>query len=157
MIFLRALCILAGLTLAFALEVQAADQAHALRAGRGGVIFHYAVMPAEIVLGPTNRAMHDGGRQGTSHVVVAVFDALTNERIATTEVTASVSRAGSAPVIKRLQPMAIADLPVFGGFFELDAPGVYTLRFKAIRPGATGAAAAAEAEFEYRVSPERRR
>jgi hypothetical protein len=50
--------------------------------------------------------------------------------------------------------MAIADRPVYGGFFELDAPGVYTLRFEATRPGA---AAAVRAQFEYRVSPEGRR
>jgi hypothetical protein len=154
MTFLRALSILAGLTLTFALDVRGADQAHALRAGRGGVVFHYAVMPAEIVLGPTSPAAHDGARQGTSHVVVAVFDASTNERIAVTEVTASVSRGRSPPVIKRLEPMAIADRAVYGGLFELEAPGVYTLRFKAIRPGA---AAAVGAQFEYRVSPEGRR
>jgi hypothetical protein len=86
--------------------------------------------------------------------VVAVFDASTNERIAVTEVTASVSRGRSPPVIKRLEPMAIADRAVYGGLFELEAPGVYTLRFNAIRPGA---AAAVGAQFEYRVSPEGRR
>jgi hypothetical protein len=104
MTFLRPLCILAGLALTFSLEVQAADQAHALRAGSGGVVFHYAVMPAEIVLGPTSPATHNGARQGTSHVMVAVFDASTNERIAVTEVTASVSRGRSPPVKSASNP-----------------------------------------------------
>ena len=50
--------------------------------------------------------------------------------------------------------MAIANQPSFGGFFPLDVPGIYRIRFEVRRPGIAEVAAA---EFEHRVSLEVRR
>lgn len=137
----------------------AAEPAHALRQ-RGGITFHYGVVPAQVVLAHADqhpeRRMHGGAapKGGASHVVVALFDAAKGERIAQAEVIATVTVVGGASVTKRLEPMTIADQPSFGGFFQLGIPGIYRLRFEARRPGA---AEAASAEFEYRVSPQGRR
>jgi hypothetical protein len=133
-------------------QVRAADPAHALRqATAQEVVFHYGVVPAAVVLAHPDkhpvREMHRGAApQGASHLVAALFDAARGERIEDAEVTASAT--------KRLEPMAIANQPSFGGFFSLGAPGIYRLRFEARRPGV---AEVASAEFEYRLSPEGRR
>ena len=144
---------------AFAAHRAAAEPAHAFREAGGEVVFHYGVVPAQLVLAHPDkhpeRQMHGGAApSGASHVVVALFDAAKGERIAQAEVTATVSLLGGAAVTKRLEPMMIAAQPSFGGFFSLGAPGVYKLRFEARRPGIPGVASA---QFEHRVSPEGRR
>jgi len=141
-------------------QVRAADPAHALRqATAQEVVFHYGVVPAAVVLAHPDkhpeREMHRGAApKGASHLVVALLDAAKGERIADAEVTATVTLLGGASATKRLEPMAIANQPSFGGFFSLGAPGIYRLRFEARRPGV---AEVASAEFEYRLSPEGRR
>lgn len=146
-------------SLFFAGPLIAAEPAHALRQPKPGVVFHYGVVPAEVVLAHPEqhpeREMHRGAApKGASHLVVALFDAAKGERIADAEVTATVTLLGGASATKRLEPMAIANQPSFGGFFSLGAPGIYRLRFEARRPGV---AEVASAEFEYRLSPEGRR
>ena len=140
-------------------SLRAAEPRHALRQTGAEIVFHYGIVPAQVVLAHPvehpERAMHSGkAPTGASHVVVALFDAVKSERIAQAEVTATLTLLGGASVTKRLEPMAIAGLPSFGGFFSLGAPGIYKLRFEARRPAA---AELASAEFEYRVSPEGRR
>jgi len=147
------------LLLSSAGQAFAADPAHALRQTGRDVVFHYGVVPAQVVLAHPDkhpeREMHGGAApKGASHVVVALFDAAKGERIAQAQVTTTVSLLGGASVTKRLEPMMIANQPSFGGFFSLGAPGIYRLRFEARRPGV---AEVASAEFEYRVSPEGRR
>ena len=70
------------------------------------------------------------------------------------EVTARVTLLGGTSVTKRLELMEIANQPSFGGYFQLGMPGIYRIRFEVRRPGA---AHAATAEFEYRVSVDGRR
>jgi hypothetical protein len=147
------------LWLLFAGQSLAADPAHALRQAGREVVFHYGVVPAQVVLAHPDkhpeREMHQGvAPKGASHLVVALFDAAKGERIARAEVTATVSLLGGPSVTKRLEPMTVADQPSFGGFFTLGMPGIYKLRFEARAPGIREAATA---EFEYRVSPEGRR
>ena len=137
----------------------AAEPAHAVRQATGRIVFHYGVVPAQVVLAHPDRhperKMHGGAApKGASHLVVAVFDAAKGERIADAEVTATVSLLGGGSVTKRLEPMAIAGQPSFGGFFSLGMPGIYRLRFEARRPAV---AQPDSAEFEYRVPPEGRR
>lgn len=145
--------------LIFAANRVAAEPVHALREAGREVVFHYGVVPAQVVLAHPDkhpeRQMHGGAApRGASHVVVALFDAAKGERIARAEVTATVSLLGGAAVTKRLEPMMIAGQPSFGGFFSLGAPGIYKLRFEARRPGVQDVASA---DFEHRVSPEGRR
>lgn len=140
-------------------SLQAAESAHALRRESAGIVFHYGIVPAQVVLAHPDkhpeREMHGGAApKGASHLVVALFDAAKGARIADAEVTATVTLLGGASVTKRLEPMTIAEQASFGGFFSLGMPGIYRLRFEVRRPGG---AETALAEFEHRVSPEGRR
>lgn len=144
--------------LIFTGNVAADDPAHALRQTPAQIVFHYGVVPAQVVLAHPDkhpeREMHGGAPKSAYHVVVALFEAASGQRIAEAEVSATVTLVGSPTVTRRLEPMAIAGQPSFGGFFSLGAPGIYRLRFEARRPGR---AQSEVAEFEYRVSPEGRR
>lgn len=135
-----------------------AEQPHALRQGADGLVFHYGLVPAEVVLAHPEqhpeRAMHGGPRRAESHIVLALFDAKDQTRIAQADVTVHITLAGGPSVTRRLEPMAIAGQPSFGGFVSVGAPGIYKIRFDVRRPGI---AAVASAVFEHRVSPELRR
>ena len=150
-------CIVALLVAAGPLP--AAEPANPLRLTKDGVVFNYGVVPAQVALAHPDqhpeRTMHRGvAPKGSSHLVVALSDAVNEQRIAEAEVTARVTLLGGGSVTKRLELMAIANQPSFGGFFPLDAPGVYRIRFEVRRPGIAEVAAA---EFEHRVSLEVRR
>ena len=128
-----------------------AQPAHSAQQG-GGLLFHYGLVPAQVVLahaeGHAERAMHKGqGKRGTSHIVVALFEAQSGRRVADAEVMLHLTLAGGSSVTTKLEPMAIAGQPGYGGFVSMAAPGVYRLRFEATRPGV----ASARAEFEHRV------
>ena len=128
-----------------------AQPAHALRQA-GGLVFHYGIVPAEIVLAHPEqhpeRAMHaDGARRGASHVVLALFD-MAGKRISQAEVQATVTLVGGPAVTRSLEPMTIAGQASFGGFFSFVAPGIYRIRFEARRTPPEGMASA---EFEHRV------
>jgi hypothetical protein len=133
----------------------AAEQSHALRQGAHNLTFHYGVVPAAVVLAHPDehpeRAMH-GGKPGreSSHLVVAIFDASSGQRVSDAEVSATVTRVGGNSVTKKLEVMRLRDQPSFGGFFSLNAPGIYRIRFEARRPARS---TPVTAEFEHRVSP----
>ena len=131
--------------------------AHASRQATAGLLFHYGLVPAEVVLAHPRqhpeREMHGGARRNESHIVLALFDTNDQTRIAQADVTVHVTLAGGPSVTRRLEPMTIAGQPGFGGFVSVGAPGIYTIRFEVRRPGVAGVASAA---FEHRVSPELR-
>lgn len=126
----------------------------------GGLLFHYGVMPAEVVLahaeGHAEREMHRGqGKGGTSHIVLALFEAKSGHRVADAEVTLHLTLSGGPGATTKLEPMTIAGQAGYGGFVSMSARGIYRLRFDARRPGVPGSA---HAEFEHRVpGPERGR
>jgi hypothetical protein len=150
-------------SLAFAAAVFAgespAQPAHAVRQ-TPLLVFHFGITPAAIVqehpAQHPERSMHGGvARNGGSHLVLALFDTATGRRIPDAVVHASVSSLGGATVTKRLEGMLIAGQPSFGGYFHVDAPGIYRIRFEASVSGYPGPATA---DFEHRVlGPERRR
>lgn len=134
-----------------------ADPAHALRQGTaGGIVFHYGVVPAEIVrrhpADHPERAMH-GGSDTDSHIILALFDSVSGTRISEARIEATVELLGGAAVRKPMEPMTVAGSASFGNYFALAVPGVYRIRFVVTRPGAAPAAA----DFEYRVAPPPRR
>lgn len=149
---------LALLGLGLLLRAGLAPAADPAPAAVGDIAFYYGVVPAEVVLkhaqAHAERQMHGGAPAGSSHVVVALFDATKGERIGVAAVTATVTLVGGASQTKRLEPMDIAGLPSFGNFFHMADAGVYRLRFEARRPRD---AHPASAEFEYRVSAKGRR
>lgn len=101
----------------------------------GGLTVYIGVMPAEIVKGdPT---MHGGKPTGhhDHHIVVAIFDTASSTRISDATVQAKVSGLGLSGTEKMLEPMDIADMITYGGFFRLPGADLYTVRLTIRRPG----------------------
>jgi hypothetical protein len=82
-------------------------------------------MPSEMLLdraeaGP-EATMHGGppGGKHAHHVVVALFEARTGERITDAAVHATVAEIGLGGRTKRLEPMPMADALTYGNYFEM--------------------------------------
>lgn len=107
----------------------------------GGLTVYLGVVPAELVKGPgphsAEQPMHGGTPRGVHehHIVVAIFDSVTNARIEDATVTAKVSGLGLSGPQKTLEPMKIADTITYGAYFNLTAD-LYTIRVTVQRPGA---------------------
>lgn len=133
------------------------QSAHASRQVADGIVFHYGLVPAELVLGHlethAERQMHGGGRLGESHLILALFDARQKTRLAQADVTVQISLPDGQVLSQRLEPMVISGQPGFGGFASVGDPGVYKIRFDVRRPGTS---TVSTAQFEYRVSPDLR-
>ena len=146
--------VLAGVAVAAALAQTALAQPQA-----SGLLFHYGLVPSEMVLSHPQsheeRRMHPGdARKGRSHLVLAIFDAASGERIAKAEVTVHITLVGGASTTRTLEPMDIARQPSFGAFVPVGAPGIYKIRFEVKRPGVAGTQ---NAEFEHRIADSRRK
>jgi hypothetical protein len=134
-----------------------AQPAHTQRQ-TSGLLFHYGLVPSEMVLSHPQsheeRRMHPGdARKGRSHLVLAIFDAASGERVAKAEVTVHIALAGGPSTTKVLEPMEIAKQASFGAFVPVGAPGIYKIRFDVKRPGMAGPESA---EFEHRIADPRR-
>ncbi len=105
----------------------------------GGLTVYLGVVPAEIIKGPgphaAERPMHGGRPRGghQHHIVVAVYDSATNQRVTDATVTAKVSGLGLSGPQAALEPMKIADTITYGGYFNLTAD-LYTIRVTVQRP-----------------------
>lgn len=146
--------ILAG---AAALAPLLQSAAHA-QAQTQGLVFHYGLVPSEMVLSlPQSREeqrMHPGdARKGRSHLVLAIFDAASGERVAKAEVMVHITLLGGPSTTKALEPMDVAGKASFGAFVPVGAPGIYKIRFEVKRPGVAGTESA---EFEHRIADPRR-
>lgn len=132
--------LLIGTLVAFILEpANAAGDGSYQRAA--GIEVYIGVVPAEITKGhePTQPKgpMHGGVPEGIYrfHLVAAVFDANTGERITDAAVTAQVVRQGQASPKTTLEPMTIAGTITYGGYIGLAGPGSYTIGLAIKRPG----------------------
>jgi hypothetical protein len=118
-----------------------------------GVAVYYAVIPAEMIRGHSSQhpeaTMHGGvpNRSHVHHVMVALFDAATLERIVDAEVTATVSEIGLAGQQKRLEPFTVADALTYGNYFEMRPRTHYRIRVDIKR---SGSQSAARVEFEFK-------
>jgi hypothetical protein len=122
----------------------------------GGLTVYLGVVPAEIVKVPgphsAERPMHGGTPRGSHeyHIVVAVYDSVSNTRISDATVTAKVSGLGLSGPQKTLEQMKIAgtitdgDIITYGAFFSL-TPDLYAIRLSVQRPGSQPVAL----EFKY--------
>lgn len=119
----------------------------------GGIGVYYAVLPAEMIRnyprGSPEVRMHGGPPNGehVHHVMVALFDDATMERIADATVTARVAEIGMTGRAKSLEPMAIAGAMTYGNYFRLANAATYRVTVDIRRPGSDGVATTA---FEYR-------
>jgi hypothetical protein len=101
-----------------------------------GVSIYLGVVPAEIVRGHPKEhpegAMHGGAPAGGEqyHVMVALFDAKTGQRINDAQVTAKV-----ADVEKKLEVMNIANAITYGNFFPMSGRGPFRIVVQIRKPG----------------------
>jgi hypothetical protein len=99
-----------------------------------GISVYLGVMPAAIIRGHPQQhpeaTMHGGPGSGWDrHVVIALFNAKTFERITDADVTATVEGLGHVGrVTKKLERMDIADAITFGGYFPFQGTDKYKIR-----------------------------
>ncbi len=118
----------------------------------GELAVYLGVIPAEMIKGHPKghpeAEMHGGVPSGrhVHHVMVAIFDDASGQRITDAVVTASVAGLGLAGTEKTLKPMTIADALTYGTYFNLPGRDRYRIRIEITRPGA---AQPVKVEFEY--------
>ena len=107
-----------------------------------GLAVYLGVLPTAMVKGhPSGHpeaTMHDGVPRGAHeyHLVIAVFDAATGERVENADVTASVSGLGHVGENQlKLEPMAIAGTVTYGGFVNLPGDDRYQIGVEIRVPG----------------------
>ncbi len=112
-----------------------------------GLALYLGVIPAEIIRGQDEGMHGTGAARGKhlNHIVVAVFDATTGERITDAEVSARVAEVGLAGREKSLEKMSIAGTVSFGNYFDLRGSGPYRIEVRVRRPGAK----VVSTEFRY--------
>ncbi len=117
-----------------------------------GIGIYLGVMPTDLIadhpLEHTEGAMHGGVPLGEHHhhVMVALFEIKTGERITDAEVKANVREVGLAGQVKKLEPMAIAAALTYGNYFELRSRTRYLISVQVRRPESPRVI---EARFEY--------
>lgn len=106
-----------------------------------GVSVYFGIVPAEIVRGHPREhpesEMHGGAPEYDRHVMVALFDDKTGERITGAEVTARVSGGHASSIEKRLEPMVIAGSVTYGNYFPMMDTGPYQIELRISVPGRT--------------------
>lgn len=118
--------VVSALSLVFFLSVSAAlwaDQKDTHKKA-GGIEFYMGVIPAEVIQGrglSEERQMHGGVPAGSKgyHLVVALFDQESGDRIEDAKVMARVTVPGRADVENPLEAMKVADAVTFGNYFVL--------------------------------------
>ncbi|GMQ90148.1 MAG: hypothetical protein BMS9Abin10_0500 [Gammaproteobacteria bacterium] len=118
-----------------------------------GIGIYLGVVPTDLITKHprehAERTMHEGVPTGKHHhhVMVALFDDKTQDRITDATVTAEVAEPGLAARSKALEPMSIAGALTYGNYFEMRVGALYRISVQVRRPGL---AHAVKAEFEYR-------
>ncbi len=118
-----------------------------------GLTIYYAVIPAEML-----RAYPEGSPEATAHasiprgknvdhLMVALFEGKSMERITDAQVTARVRETGLGWSKKRLEPMMLYNASTYCNFFTFDNHALYTIVIDVRRPGSS---AVVTTEFEYK-------
>lgn len=117
-----------------------------------GLVVYYGIVPGAIVrrhpADHSERKMHGGpsGSVDSEHLVVAVFEQTSGQRIENAELSAFVIR-GAHRTQRTLEPMRINDATTYGAFFDMPSPGDYRIDLS-IR--VSGRALPVHARFEHR-------
>jgi len=117
------------------------------------VLIYYAVLPAGIVgdfpPGSPEAQMHGGTPRGGHwhHLLVALFDTQTNERIVDADVSAQISELGLGPKDLSLDMVSIGGAGTFMNYTEFGKTALYTIDLAIERPGSD---TPIEAEFRYK-------
>jgi hypothetical protein len=108
-----------------------------------GVTVELGIVPAEALRGRPEeeavRKMHGGMPSGRSmyHVMVAIFDAKTGQRVTDAQVRARVEEVGLTREEKALEPMQVANAVTYGNFFRMAGRGAFRITVQIRRPGTT--------------------
>lgn len=121
---------------------------------QGGIVAYHAIVPAEIVRGHPKdhaEAKMDGGVPNAAsahHVMVALFDDASSERIVHAKVTGTVGEVVLAPQSKLLEAFTIADALTYGNYFRLGSKAMHRFRIDVDRPSRKSTA-----RFELQFAP----
>ncbi|VWC92350.1 hypothetical protein BCO18430_03335 [Burkholderia contaminans] len=119
----------------------------------GSTDVYYGITPATVAgAHPSSHAealMHGGAPHSRHryHLVVAVFDHATHERIRDARVVAAVREIGLGEIRKTLDAMPIDGNASYGTYFDFGSPGPYRVRLEINRKDHVGVATG---QFEYR-------
>ena len=142
--------LLSAVAAVFLLFATAAAGAADYRQVVSGVAIYFGILPAELVRGHPpehpESGMHGGTPAGENHLMVALFNDKTGERIARAEVTATITGPDRFKAEKRLEPMTIAGSVTYGNYFNMLGPGPYRIELLIRLPGA---AKPIRARFEW--------
>ncbi len=116
-----------------------------------GVSVYLGVMPSELIRKHRDQypaGMHGGipAHSAYHHVMVALFDEATGERIDDARVMAAVEEVGATTDSKKLEPMAIAGTITYGNYFAMMTDATYRVRLHITR---AGAARVIETQLQY--------
>jgi len=104
-----------------------------------GVAIYFGLVPAELVRGHPpghpESGMHGGVPAGENHIMIALFDDKTGERITRAGVTATITGPGNFRAEKKLEPMVIAGATTYGNYFNMLGPGPYRIDLAIRLPG----------------------
>ena len=123
--------VLAALTVAIAAPATAADEDRERTVGDLRVVL--GVIPAALLTDHPEQhdeaTMHGGlpAGRGYYHVLVALFDRRTGQRITEADVHASVGELGFNPALRDLKPMNAGGVVTFGNFFAMPDTGPYQI------------------------------
>lgn len=108
-----------------------------------GLAVYFGVIPAEIVAGHKKThpeaEMHGGppASEHAYHLMVAIFDQATGQRITDAQVSARLSPLGLVGAMKSLDRMSVGDAVTYGNYFDLPGRGPYRFDVEILRSGAT--------------------
>lgn len=118
-----------------------------------GVAVYIGVSPAEMIRGHPKAhpegAMHEGVPKSSDeyHVIIALFDSKTGQRITDVTVKARVEGLGMAGAQKLLEPMTIADAVTYGNYFKMVGTGPFRITVSIQKPSASSAM---QVQFEHK-------
>lgn len=104
-----------------------------------GVSVYFGIVPAELVRGhPADHpesTMHGGPAIGDNHMVVALFDDKTRQRLTNVVVIARVTGDAKLDLRKPLEPMTMAGAASYGNYFNMTGTGPYRIEIEIAIPG----------------------
>ncbi|MFP4896300.1 hypothetical protein [Paraburkholderia sp. EG304] len=110
----------------------------------GGLTVHFGIVPAEkaqsVARGASEPVEHASAPDLSNyHLVVALFDKATGERISDATVNATVTgpkpKSHSGMQVKPLQELKVNDTVTYGNYFEMPWPGRYRIDLSITRKG----------------------
>ena len=112
-----------------------------------GMVVHLGIMPTEVLReNPAQYPAHDPGKLPSGrhmyHVMLALFDRATGERITDAQIEARVAPLGLSGPVRPLDPMLVAGVLTYCNYFRLSPTDTYVIKASIKRPDRPSAAVA---------------